>query len=635
MSEAPQPSDASNAERPSASAERIPSFWGRHRTALAMGLLLLLGLAARFFLSLRDGHLPDIRTFTGWMRAAVEHGFSGFYDARPGANYPPLFLLILRGLGEALSVFGVSFSDAWLVRPLLRLPACIADASIALMLFVEAGRIWNRRVGLSAAALYFLNPVVLYNSAYWGQVDSIHAAFVLAAVIALNRRRPLWAGAWLGLGLLQKFQTIVFVPLIVFDIYRFRRWPGLGWTALGAGVVAIAVLAPFAASGALGDVIQGGYVTAVGKFNNLTVKAFNVWYLSDMPQAPSSSVPYYIVQAAAGDAVSVSASSPLLWLTYRRIGMALFAVATALTLSAYSRTCRVSARALAAGVLGLAFFVLPTEIHERYAFPIFAVLPLWAVTGPWKERAYWLLSVLAVLNLTLPQPVAQIGSDIGGLHLIVLLALLAGLALPRLGAVGAQPNAWPTVDPVADAEPPPAPSALVRWFKWASVAALAAACGVAIAVIVLHRSSRETASADVLYFDDLTPHHWTQAYGRLQMDRSVEGGAMQLGSRYFLRGVGTHADSTVIFNLPGGWHTFRALVGIDRHATGSARARVFLGDELVFETGTLTPGQEPIDVYIPLKGARRLKLATDDLGKNTGDHVNWALARLEREATTQ
>ena len=54
---------------------------------------------------------------------------------------------------------------------------------------------------------------------------------------------------------------------------------------------------------------------------------------------------------------------------------------------------------LTAVFLGLAFFVLPTRVHERYLFPVFALLPLLAV----RRRSYLVLTVVvataAMINL--------------------------------------------------------------------------------------------------------------------------------------------------------------------------------------------------------------------------------------------
>ena len=89
------------------------------------------------------------------------------------------------------------------------------------------------------------------------------------------------------------------------------------------------------------------------------------------------------------------------------IVLGLFALATACILAVYSRHRGAADRSLAAGLLVLAFFVFLTEMHERYAFPVVALLPIWAVGGAWRERGYALLSMAMLLNLTAAQPIGE------------------------------------------------------------------------------------------------------------------------------------------------------------------------------------------------------------------------------------
>ena len=116
--------------------------------AILLGFLALLlgaGVLARVVLSLRDGHLFDVNVFLRWMRSLNEHGLSGFFAAEPDSNYPPLYLLVLRGLGWLLAQFDSGLSDAPTLRAWLRLPACLADGLIAVLLYVECRRLWGRR----------------------------------------------------------------------------------------------------------------------------------------------------------------------------------------------------------------------------------------------------------------------------------------------------------------------------------------------------------------------------------------------------------------------------------------------------------------------------------------------------------
>jgi Gpi18-like mannosyltransferase len=600
----------------------------RHGGWIGLVLVLAAGAAARMILSLRDGHLYDVDLFLRWMRSLNEHGLGGFYAAEPGCNYPPLYLLVLRGLGWLLDRWGPGLSDTSWLRAWLRGPACLADGLIALLLYVECRRIWGRRAATAAAALFFLNPVALYNSAYWGQVDSIHSAFVLAALVALNRSRPGWSGAAIAVAVLQKLQAVAFVPLILLDAYRWKRWSGLGRCAAGALVAAVIVLGPFAGAGVLAPALRQGYVRVVGQYNKLSSYAFNVWQLGGRPDMPDGSVPLAVVRAAARGEVSVAEGAHwLLYLNWRRLGILFFALATAGILAVYSLRSGEPARALAAGLIGLAFFLFLTEMHERYAFPVLAVLPIWALGGAWRERAYLLLSAAMLLNLTDVQPVKEIAGEISGLHLVVFGLFVGALLLPLTSASGARTAGE---DRAADSCPPPPASAVVAWFRRVTLACLAVFAVAAGVVAWWIAAAAPPAGDDVLYLSDVPPRIKTQGYGSLGKDCSVEGGVIHLGDQYYLRGLGTHAPANVVYLIPPGYRTFRALAGVNRQFNGRVRVEVHLDGKPAFSSDPLTAADPPVDIRLPLEGARRLKLSVSPLEDKKGDHVDWALARLEK-----
>ena len=82
--------------------------------------------------------------------------------------------------------------DDWL-RLWVKLIAVAGHAALAFALFVvvaAAGGFWR---GWLAATLYVWNPAALFDTAYWGQADSLHTLAVvlaLAALFAVPGRRP-------------------------------------------------------------------------------------------------------------------------------------------------------------------------------------------------------------------------------------------------------------------------------------------------------------------------------------------------------------------------------------------------------------------------------------------------------------
>ncbi len=596
----------------------------RPRPGLWLVVMLAAGLVVRAALSMRPGHTADVVLFVSWMNALAEHGLGSFHE-HVQANYPPFYILVLRGLGELCRAFGLAGQDGLAVTMLQRLPACLADMALAILLYREGARLFGARLGLAAAALYYLNPVSLYISAYWGQVDSIHSLFVVAAVIAINRARPGWAGLAVALALLQKLQSIVFIPLVVFDVYRRWRWVGLGKCLAGATLAALLVLTPFVVAGSAGKVLRNGY-GVVGQYPKLSVKAFNVWAAVAELEVADTTVPIALIRAAAGTSDRVAADATwYLALTWRRIGSAAFVVAVAVILSVHARRWDAEARFLAAAALAAAMFVFLTEMHERYLYPIVAILPLWAVASAWRERFFVFASALLLLNLTHAQPVAQIAVDIGVGNVLVLLSLVALLAFPQRPAAVAFTEARPDAGP---AERCP-PDRIVRAFQALTVVAWVGsvvAAGVLVRVILSADSF--VPEPGVVYLSDLTPRSQRQGYRSVTPDADVEGSPIYLGGMYYLKGVGTHADAIIDYEVPETCATFEADVGIQRGFGGNVRVSVEVGGKEVYRVDELTAAMGPQAVSVSVRGAARLRLRIQPNGTNKGDHVNWGGARF-------
>ncbi len=604
------------------------------RAVLALLGILLLGGAVRAWMiaDLRLGYEDDQVLFIAWARELASKGLAEFYATRGFCDYPPLGVLLFKAVGHVAELWPAEAQTDALFKVLLKIPACLLDLVIALVLFLAARRLLGAWAGTAAAALYFLNPVVIYDSAYWGQVDSIYTLFVLLAVVWTGRRTWSAAGAATAAGMLAKFQTVAFVPLILFEVYRIGRWRAVFAFILTFVVLAALVLAPFAWTGTVDDVLQRSYVHVIGQYHDLSKGAYNLWHVIGPPNAPDTSIPNLVARLVAQGRTEFPAdASWMLWLTWRHISVVGYALVVALVLTLYSLRPGPIARYGAAGLLGLAFYLFPTEMHERYAFPALALLAPWAVSSRWRERAFFLLTALLLLNLAGVLSPAPLSPQIGAANVV----LFGGILVALLWPAGARPG-----EPAATTLPLPLevevarPPVLVPLFRWATLGACVAAIGLAGWIVAAGlRAPPVTAPAGVSYLSDLTPRTARQGWRKLQRDRSVGGGVIQLGEKVYLRGLGTHATSRLVYDVPPEAELFEALVGIDAstRGNGSVTVAVELDGRSVFSSPVLTGDSDPIALRIPLQGARRLTLLADATSDGQrSDHVDWAAARLVR-----
>jgi hypothetical protein len=409
------------------------------------------------------------------------------------------------------------------------------------------------------------------------------------------------------------------------------------------GFALAGIAAPFVATGNLGEALDRAYVRVVGQYHEKSKNAYNIWHLLGDPSAADVTPPAALVRVVAQgrDAVRVS-ESWLLGLTWRRISLLAFALSVAVVLSLYALRPGPIARHGAAGLLALCFFLFPTEMHERYAYPAIALLAIWAAASSRNERVYWALTILLTLNLAAVLPPAPLAPQIAAANLLVFGLILIGIVWAR-SAADAQAPPQDTedtrvlpgvveVEPVAKRRGAP----LILAFQSATAIALLMTIGLAGWVFARHRAAPPPETdPQTVWLSDLNPTSATQGWKSLAADRSVSGGLLRLGDTIYVRGVGTHAPARLTYDVPADCDAFEAVVGVDfaAGAGGSAILHVELDGVRVFTAPTLTGRSAPLPIRIPLHGARVLSLCLDNAGDGSRrDHFDFAEARFVRTA---
>lgn len=344
------------------------------RRAVAWSLALLAYLAVRGWLATTPGYPPDIGQFKLWALQAEQDGLAALYGG--GADhdfsrfdYPPLYAYVLRAIGWIYSFFEPDAlarqADSTLLTVLVKLPALLADLAIALLLARLAR---GTRAALPLAAAWLLNPAVLLDGGHWGQPDSIHSGFVLAAFAAIagalgaargTRRSAIAAWVLLTLAALMKPLGAPFFPLLLTASLLLT---GVATTLVGAlASLATAALlfAPFVARFGV-EAMAARLLGDVTIMSFTSVNGHNLWWL--VGPWKDSEAPW------------------LLGATATQVGLVLFLAALAALLVLAVRRHRQRRAGLHAtqllllsGALATAFFLFATHLHENH---LFAALPL-------------------------------------------------------------------------------------------------------------------------------------------------------------------------------------------------------------------------------------------------------------------
>jgi len=363
-----------------------------------LGLVILAAALLRLALLQTTAHLTDVFTdeFTFKRHVALLHD-RGLIETFRDTNTSYVFYhYTLWLLSMPYGWLGGSFdTSSASLRALIKIPPLLIDVALIATVYAVARSLWPSKTRrgekdraawapVAIAALVAFHPVVVYDSAVWAQIDAVVAISALGAIAFAARGQPMAACAMLAFGLLNKPQPVIFVPVVAVLMYRNSGARGLARGAAVGLALSIVPVLPWLIAGDASRLVHvyrklfssgGGNVTA------LTQNAWNLWWFIPFEKVP---LPRDVMSTVGGFDV-----------TYQRFSLGLSALAALVAVAYTWRFPDVRGALVAASYVAVAFYVLPTSTHERYMYPMVALLaPVLLV-----ERRY--RYVYAVLSLTL------------------------------------------------------------------------------------------------------------------------------------------------------------------------------------------------------------------------------------------
>lgn len=384
-------------------------------------LLFVISIVLRMYLVNAAGYASDLNWFRGWSMTMAEKGFSGVYIYTQGGvttDYPPVYLSILGILGQINNnylhwdYYGAQFTS------LLKFMNACFDivCGIVILLICQQLKI-RKRSQLAVVAIWLFNPVVLMSSAVWGQMDNILLLFLLLAILMALKKQAFFIGLYLSFAILTKAQAIIFLP--IFAVFLWKKYK-LTFTlkAILSGVITTFILTiPVIASGRLTQLIEV-YTTAAGRYPYLTLNAYNIWWLGADPKNFS----------ALTDSVEI-----LPGVTAKLLGLVLFGLFYLLTVYFLHRKATVNSFITSLCLVSMMFYLLPTQMHERYMYVFFGLFLLISQIPKKVWSIYFVLSgsifvnLIYALNINSQTPITQFYPNLT--YVLVVLNLLCFLVL--------------------------------------------------------------------------------------------------------------------------------------------------------------------------------------------------------------
>ena len=413
----------------------------------AIAAVLALGLVVRFLIVQANpgsGFGVDLISFRAWAANLASQGLAGFYERPFFHDYTPGYLYVLYAVGVAGRIAGN-------IGDLIKVPAILADVALGWLVWSMVRELGGgRRAALVGAALVVANPVTWFDSVVWGQVDSFGVVFLLLGVRALWRDQPERAAILTVIAALIKPQLAILGPVVAVVTIRRALWPAdpdtarpaapssdASWpdrlrawerqtghpirivTTGLAGFLTAVVLCwpfglhvvdvrvadaePFPANIHLSSGLMEQVFKTAGGYPYASVNAYNPWALAS---ADGNGVSANGTWAC--DTIIRNSPDPRIdCQTAVMIGpIPAVYVGAALLIAAFVIVCLVVAARpdrltilVGVTVLAIAFFMLPTRVHERYLFPFVALGAVLAgVSWRWLV-AYLVLSATTFLNM--------------------------------------------------------------------------------------------------------------------------------------------------------------------------------------------------------------------------------------------
>jgi len=328
-----------------------------HSHKYALIILLAGTLLFRIILAMAtEGLNTDMLCWRSWSSRAASEGPWGFYTSDYFCDYPPGYIYILGILGVLRQL--IAALPAAIETLLLKLPAILCDILLCGLLYQKTKEITkDSLLPILLSLLYAFNPAIWMNSAVWGQVDAVFTLFLLFSLLYLTEQKFLKSAIFLGVATVIKPQALLFAPIYLLTIWENRKMKDfrklLCLSVLGFFGVFILAVFPFTIGKSPLFIVEL-YEKTLASYPYASVNAFNLpallggnWLSIDTTFAGLS----FSIWGTLGIVVSIGTSAYI-----------------------FIKGKDVSRYYFSAALLIFGIFSLGVKMHERYLFPVFALL---------------------------------------------------------------------------------------------------------------------------------------------------------------------------------------------------------------------------------------------------------------------
>ena len=605
-------------------------------------ILLLLALVIRLILIPNPGFEADISFWKSWGLAPFDHGIVWAAN-NTNNNYPTPFAYLLWLITTVYSFFSNPhiFNEYWnntnvLFLTVAKLPSILADFGIAAIIvwigknakrfgFPELPTAFYAMLSL----LYLLNPISIIDGAWWGQVDAIGVFVFLLAMLAALSKKPFLAGVLFMAAMMTKLQNMIYGPLFFLFLWLQLGLSGLIQSVIGAMVSFLGLNAEFFLSRQMAKVFESLTIN-YDYFPFMSLNAYNLWWIvagANGMQISDKLIAFGITNAKTAGLLIFAGAYFFAML------MLLFHARRLAPDTDFGKS-DITRRFLEGLIVVVAaFFLFQTESHDRYAFPLSVFLLLLAPFVAEKIRGQKLADILSNRTVRI-----YLGFY-GAFSLVYFYNLHTALV------VNYPQNGMPILKNITQPVATISAAVLQLGFFLIFLAYLVKRVRPVVfgltAVVLIAGFMKTNASIlfkTPLSLSKLTPYISQQDYGKRMTNMPANAFAgfdkwspLSVQYAFYRYGVGTHANSYIVFDINRKFRKFSTDYGIDTQAgsNGSAIFKIYGDSTLLFESKKIGRFDLPRHADVDLTGVKKLELVVTDAGDGINDdHADWLNPQL-------
>ena len=329
------------------------------RTGMIIVILIFAFIMRIYVGMMITGYPTDMSCWTSWSADSAGNGLFKFYSTTTFCDYPPGYIFILHIVGSIGKIIGIEAGTEG-YNLLLKIPSILADIAMAWILYRLCVKKLKPTMGLIIAFLYAVNPLVILDSAAWGQIDAVLMLAIAGYLLTLYKKNIIGASLFFTVGFLIKPQMLFFGPVLAVVFIKYISERGWGQAIKVFLISIFSSLALFAAAVIpfTGDKpwywIFEKYMGTIGSYNYITLNSANIFGMFGLNWVPT-------------DTVKLGLSLGI----WGIIGLAA-TVILYFVLSFINRDNKNIFILTAMLMTGIYAFGL--KMHERYIFPVIAIL---------------------------------------------------------------------------------------------------------------------------------------------------------------------------------------------------------------------------------------------------------------------